>query len=100
MDRREVEILEKGRDAVGNFYKKHNLAGFFIMFNEHGFSLAAYRGNGTTLNRSAYAAMKAVNEVNDSVMAAVLAADCMARFKIPYEVALKALEIAYTDKEE
>lgn len=100
MDWREVEALGKCRDAVGKLYKEHNLEGIFIMLNEHGLLVAGYRGDGTTLNRSAYAAMKAVNEVNDSSMAAVLAAECMARFKIPYEVALKALEIAYTDKEE
>lgn len=100
MDRREVEILEKCRDTVGKFYKDNNLDGIFIMFNEHGSCLAGYRGDGATLNRIAYAAMKAVNEVNSSTMAATLAAECMARFKIPYEVALKALEIVYTDKEE
>ena len=100
MGQREVENLEKCRDIVGKFYKDNNLEGIFIMFNEHGFSLAGYRGDGATLNKSAYAAMKAVNQVNDSAMAATLAAECMARFAIPYEVALKALEIAYTNKED
>lgn len=100
MDRKEVKALEKCRDTVGKFYHDNNLDGFFIMFNERGSCLAGYRGDGATINRSAYAAMKAVNEVNDSAMAATLAAECMVRFKIPYEVALKALEIVYTDKED